>query len=147
MHRAFGADIHAIAALDVARHFAHDHNFAGLNAGVDLAIAADGDSAFGHGDFAFNAAVDVQRLGAADFALDEQRAANGGLIHGSGNGFNGSVCVGVGSRRSGLRVQRVIRRLKHVTFLGSPRGARSAKRLTPGSCGCSKFCGLRQLLA
>src|SRR5208337_2482429 len=95
---AFGADIHAIAALDVAIHFAHDHDFAGLNAGVDLAVAADGDSALGHGDFAFDAAVDVESLGAADFALDDQRAADGGLIHRSGDSLDWVVRVEVGSR-------------------------------------------------
>ena len=71
MHRAFRSDVHAIAALDVARHLAHDHNFASLDAGVHFAVAANGDAALGHGDFALNAAVNIKSFGAADFALDD----------------------------------------------------------------------------
>src|ERR1700692_1842224 len=101
MDRAFSTDIDAIAALDVAGHFTHDHNFAGLNAGVNLAVASDGDAALRHVDFAFDAAIDVKGFGAADFALDVESAADGGLIHRSGDGLDRVVCVGVGSRRCG----------------------------------------------
>ena len=91
VHRAFGSDVNAIAALDVASYFAHDHNFAGLDAGIDFAVAADSDSAFRHGDLAFDASVDVEGFGAADLALDDQSAANGGLIDGGGDGFDWDV--------------------------------------------------------
>ena len=52
-----------------------------------LAVAADGDAAIGHRDFAFDAAVDVEGFGAADLALDDQSAADGGLIYGSSDVF------------------------------------------------------------
>src|SRR5581483_9757771 len=71
VHRAFRANVHAIAALDVASHFAHDHNFAGLDAGVHFAVTANGDAALGHGDFALDPPVNVKSFRAADFALDD----------------------------------------------------------------------------
>src|SRR5579864_9038685 len=134
MDRTFGADIDAIGALDVAGHLTHDDNFAGVNGGIDLAVAADGDPAVGHGDLALDAAVNVKRFRAAHFALDVQGAADGGLINGSGDGFDGVVSVGVGSRGAGLGVKGV-RRLKYVTFLGSPRGASPWLAPDTWSCG------------
>src|SRR5208282_2895787 len=119
--RAFAADVDAVAALDITGHFAHDHNFAGLDAGVNLAVAADGHAALGHGDLALDAAINVESFRPADFALDDQSAADGGLIDGRGDGFDRVVGVGVGSRGTGLRVIEAVRRLKHATFLGPAR--------------------------
>ena len=42
--RTFAADIHAIAALHVARDLAHDHNFTRGNVGGDYAVASNGDT-------------------------------------------------------------------------------------------------------
>src|SRR5437588_10009500 len=96
--RAFAADVDAVAALDVAGHFAHDYDFAGGDAGIDHAVAANGDAAFRHDDFAFDPAIDVKRFGAADFAFDHEGTADGGLINGRSDGFDWVVGVGVGSR-------------------------------------------------
>src|SRR5690348_844432 len=138
--RTFSTDIDAIAALDVAIDLAHHDDFFGLDAGVDLAIAADGHAAFGHDDLAFNAAIDVEGLRSGNFALNDQSAADGRLIHGSGDGLDGVERVGVRSRRSGLQ-ERVIRRLKHATFLGFPPGALLAPDTIP-AVGL-EICGLR----
>ena len=97
MDRTFSTDVDAVGALDVAGNLAHDDNFASLDAGIDAAVPANRDAAFGRG-FAFNPAIDVERLGAADFSLDDQGTANGRLIYGSGDVFCGVVSVGVGSR-------------------------------------------------
>src|SRR5215469_8419782 len=77
--RTFGTHIDAIAALDVAVDFTHHDDFFGLNAGVDLAVAADGHAALGHDDLAFNPAIDIERFRSGNFALDDQSAADGGL--------------------------------------------------------------------
>src|SRR5437879_4229131 len=96
--RAFAANVDPIATLDVARYLAHDYDFAGSNAGIDFAVAPNGDAALGHGDFAFDAAVDVQRFRAADLTFNYQRTADGGLLDWRGDGFDWIVRVGVGSR-------------------------------------------------
>ena len=38
LDRTFGADVHPVAALDVAGNLAHDDDFASLNAGINLPL-------------------------------------------------------------------------------------------------------------
>src|SRR6266496_317844 len=77
---AFAADVHAVAALDVARDLAHDDDFARGNVGLHHAIAAHGYTMIFEGQRAFDLAIYVKRLAAADFAFDHQRASDGGLL-------------------------------------------------------------------
>jgi hypothetical protein len=58
--------------LDVALHAAQDHNFAGADVGDDAAVGCNGDAVIGKIDGALDAAIDVERFGAADFAFDDQ---------------------------------------------------------------------------
>src|ERR1700752_3661571 len=67
----FGTHIDAIAALDVAVDLAHHNDLFSLDAGVDLAIAADGHAALRHDDLAFNAAIDVESFRSSNLALDD----------------------------------------------------------------------------
>src|SRR5581483_3122669 len=70
--RAFGADIHAIAGLQVTAHFAEHHDFARGDVGVHDAVASDGDAVAGQIDGTFDATIDVKRFGARNLALDDQ---------------------------------------------------------------------------
>ena len=67
--RTFAADVQTVGALDVALHLAQDHNFAGADVGGDAAVASDGDPVLGKIDGALDSPIDVERFGAADFAL------------------------------------------------------------------------------
>jgi len=69
--RAFAADVQTVRALDVALHLAQDHDFAGTDIGGNAAVASNGHAAFGKIDGALDAAIDVQRFGAAHFTLDD----------------------------------------------------------------------------
>ena len=86
--RAFAADIQAIDALDVARHLAHDYNFAGADIGGYDAVASDGDAVVGKIDSAFDLAIDIECFRSSDLALDYERAADGGLLHGRADRFD-----------------------------------------------------------
>src|SRR4029077_4347171 len=81
--RTLAADVQAISALNVAVHLAHNHNFAGANVGRDAAVTSNGYAIVGKTNGALDPAVDVKRFRAADFALDDQRTADRGLLHGS----------------------------------------------------------------
>src|SRR5579863_10517083 len=96
LHHALAANIHAVAAFDVPGNLAHNHNFTGGNVGLHGAVASDGHSVLRQRDRAFDAAIDVERFRAADVALDDQRTANGGLLHGGSDGFDWGEGVGVG---------------------------------------------------
>src|SRR5208337_927313 len=93
---AFTANIHAVAAFDVADDFTHHHNFASGNVGLYTAVAADGHAILRERDLAFDPAVNIERFRAGDFALDDKRPANGGLFDGRGGGFDRVVRVRVG---------------------------------------------------
>src|SRR3974390_3364462 len=90
-HRAVAADVEAVAADHVALYLAHDDDFARVNVSSHHAVAADGDAVLRNVDGAFHAAVDEQGLGAADLALDDQGAANGGLLERSVRGLDRGV--------------------------------------------------------
>src|SRR5258706_6897086 len=107
--RAFAADIHAVAAVNVPTHLAHDNNFAGRDVGLHAAVAADGDAVVGQTDLALDAAIDIKRFRAADFALDDERTANGGLLDGRADGLDGVVRVRTRSRRGGPHAVYAIR--------------------------------------
>ena len=76
-NRAFAADIDAIAAFNVSAHLAHNHNFAGGDIRLHAAVSANGNAIIGQADLAFDAAVNVERFRAAEFAFNYERAANG----------------------------------------------------------------------
>ena len=78
--RAFAADVDAVGGMHVAAHLAKNHNFASHDVGRDLAVAADSDAIAGEVDCAFDFAIDVERLGAGDLALDDEALADGGLF-------------------------------------------------------------------
>src|SRR5579863_6443978 len=82
--RAVAADIHAVAGGQIAAHFAQHDDFAGVDVGGDHAVAANGDAIAGKIDGTFDPAVNIKRLGAGDFTLDDQRLADGGLVGGGG---------------------------------------------------------------
>src|SRR5580704_3452668 len=104
--RAFAANIHAVAAIDVSIHLAHHHNFASADVSLHAAVAADGDAVVRQADLAFDAAINIKRFRTADFALDDERAADGGLLDGRADGFDWVVRVEVGSGRVGLHAVR-----------------------------------------
>src|SRR5579863_6423518 len=79
--RTFAADIQTIGAMDVARHRTHNDNLLGVDIGDDGGVAANGDAAVAKVDGALDTAVDVERFGAADVALDDYGASDGGLLH------------------------------------------------------------------
>jgi hypothetical protein len=107
--RAFAADIDAVAALNVSVNLAHDHNLGGNNVGLHNAVAANGDAVVGQADFALDAAIHVKRFRAADFAFDDERTADGGLLDWRADGFNWNW-LGVGRRnwRIGFAAVRVL---------------------------------------
>src|ERR1035438_2363864 len=80
VERAFTADVEAIAGCHVAANFSENDDFTRGDVGGDYAVATDGDAIAGQIDGAFDAAVDVKRFGAGDFALDDQRLAERGLL-------------------------------------------------------------------
>src|SRR5262249_38558787 len=63
--RAFIADLGAVAGCHVALHFGQDHNFPGVDVGLDLAVSADAYAVAGQVDGAFHAAIDVMHFRAA----------------------------------------------------------------------------------
>jgi hypothetical protein len=70
--RAFAPNIQPVRALDVALHLADDHNFAGTDVGGGAAVTPNGDAVTGKINGALDSAIDVQRLGTADLAFDDQ---------------------------------------------------------------------------
>src|SRR5271167_709675 len=78
--RAFAADVHAIAGCDVAADFAEYHDLARRNVGRDHTVAAHGHTVTGQVDGTLHPAVNVERLRAGDFAFDNQRLAQRGLL-------------------------------------------------------------------
>ena len=90
VERAFAANVEAVAGRHVAADFAENDDFARGNVGRDYAITSDGDAIAGQVDGAFHAAIDVERLGAGDFALDDERLAERGLLLRSGDDGGGA---------------------------------------------------------
>ena len=86
-------------AFDIALDLAEDHDFAGADAGRDLAVLAHGDAVAGQVDAALDLAVDIQRFGAGNLALDEEAFADGGL-------FADEVAAGARCLNAGLQRQR-----------------------------------------
>ena len=80
--QAFAADVQPVRALDVALHFAHDHDFFGGDVCRDVSVAADGDAIVGKVNGPFDASVNEKRFRARHFTLDDKRASDVGLIHG-----------------------------------------------------------------
>lgn len=64
-------DIDTVSCIDVAANLAQDDNFAGVDAGGDLTISADGDAVPRKIYAALNLAVDKKRFRSCNFALDE----------------------------------------------------------------------------
>jgi hypothetical protein len=126
-----------IAGGEIAADFAQHDDFAGVDVGGDYAVASDGDAVAGEVDGALHAAVDVKRFGAGDFALNDERFADGSLVGGGGGYRPGSNGLSGGHRRAGgrhsgalrhgrlRRSLRLIGRLPHgvkVPFLVGIRG-------------------------
>ncbi len=88
--RTVAANVDAVAGGEVAADFAQDHDLTGIDVGGDNSIASDSDAVAGQIDGTFDAAVDVERLGAGHFALDDERLADGGLVSGGGGYRPGS---------------------------------------------------------
>src|SRR4051812_11165476 len=78
--RAFVADVDAVAGVQIATHFADDHDLARHHVRGDNAVASDGHAVSGQVDGAFHAAVDVERFRPGDFTLDDERFADSGLL-------------------------------------------------------------------
>src|SRR6266550_4626714 len=102
--RAFATDIQAIDTLDVAGYLAHNHNFAGADVGGYNAVASDGDAVVGKIDGSFDLAIDIECLGSRDLALDDQRTADRGLLHGRADGLDRVEGIGVRGKLRFLRV-------------------------------------------
>ena len=81
--------------MDIAGHGAHDDHFLGTYIGDDDAVTPNGDAAVAKIDGALDATVDKERFGAADLALDDDRASYGGLFHGRVYIFWWCVRVGI----------------------------------------------------
>ena len=77
---AFGTDVDAISGIDVALELAEDDDFAGADAGRDIAVLAHRDAIAGNADAALNLAVDEQGFGAGNLALDGEALADAGLL-------------------------------------------------------------------
>ena len=80
--RTLAADVQTVAALYIALNFSHDDYFTGVDVGGYGAVASDGDAMLGNVNAAFDASVDVKGLRTSQFALDNQRPANGCLLNG-----------------------------------------------------------------
>src|SRR5690242_2528856 len=79
--------------MDVAGHLPHDDYFLGGDIGHDNAVATDSDTAVCEVDGTFDAAVNIERFGAAHFALDDNGTTDGGLLHGCRYVFGWCVSV------------------------------------------------------
>src|SRR5208337_980081 len=78
--RAFAPDVHPVAGRQVAANFAQHHDFARRDIGRNHAVAAHGHPVAGQVDGSLHSAVNVKRLRAGDFAFDDQRLAERGLL-------------------------------------------------------------------
>src|SRR5580765_1119037 len=78
--RTFAADVQPVGTLDVPANLAHDHNFAGIDVGLDDAMAADGHPVFWNADRPFNAAVNIEGFRTCKFTFNHYRFANGSLL-------------------------------------------------------------------
>jgi hypothetical protein len=66
-----GPYFHALAAPQCARHFSADDDLAGIDIRRNLAVRSYGDAAISEMNCTLNLAVDIQVIGAADFALNQ----------------------------------------------------------------------------
>src|SRR5262249_13084651 len=105
--RTFIADFSAVAGGHISFDFAQDHDFLGVDVGLDLAVAAYSHAMAGKVDGAFHAAVNVQRFRTADLTFDDERLANRGLFlvvdygvawRGNGRGLGRQGAAGVHKR-------------------------------------------------
>src|SRR5579862_9290006 len=120
---AVAANVDPVAGGEIATDFAEHNDLTGIDVGGDYAVASDGDAIACKVDGALDAAIDVERLGAGDFAFDDQRLADGGLIRSGGGNRPGSSGLSGGHRRAGgrhsgaLRRGRLRRRLRLISRL------------------------------
>src|SRR5581483_5036343 len=91
--RALAADVKAVTAINISIDLAHDDDFARGDVGRNRAVSTDGDAVIFHDDRAFDPSVNIEGFGTTDFALNHQRAADRGLLHGSANRFHGHHAV------------------------------------------------------
>ena len=89
---AFAADVNTVAGGDVALYLAEHNDFAGGDAGSNLAIAANGNAVAGQVDGALNLAVNVEGFRTADLTFHDKRLTDGRLVT--------SRCRGGGSGRT-----------------------------------------------
>jgi hypothetical protein len=87
--RTFTADVHTVAGIDIAAHFAKNHHFPGSDIRRHLGIPANRDPAVRRVDRTLDVAFDIQRFGTYDFALDLQALADRGRISGCGRWWRG----------------------------------------------------------
>src|SRR5215472_3314519 len=85
--RTFVTNISPIAGGHVALDLAQDHDFLGVDVGLDLPVATNGHPVPREVDSAFDAAIDVERFRASHLAFDDQRFANRGLLLAVHNGI------------------------------------------------------------
>src|SRR6185437_6052408 len=97
------------AGCDVAFYLAQDHNFLGIDVGLDLAVAANRNAIAGQIDGAFYASVDIKRFRAGNFALDDERFPDRGLL--------GVVENGIARRRDRRWLARLSGGSAHNWFL------------------------------
>jgi hypothetical protein len=74
------ADIHTVACIDVAAHFAEDDDFSRGDVRRYLAIPAHCHAIARQIDRAFHLAIDVQRFGTCHLALNDEALADSSLI-------------------------------------------------------------------
>src|ERR1700722_8179751 len=101
--RAFAANIHAIAGLAVTTNLTQHDDLARYDVRGNLAIAAHGHTISRQIDCTFDLAVDVQRFGACQLALDDQRLANRRLLARWDGRGRSSTTNGRRSSRAGLK--------------------------------------------
>ena len=78
--RPIAANIHAVAGGQIPPDFAQHHNLPRINVGSNHSIAADRHSIAREVDRSLHAPINVERLRARHFALNNQRLANRGLV-------------------------------------------------------------------
>ena len=85
-HFAVFLDLDAIAHADIAHGLAVDHNFAGIDLGIQLSAASDGEPVIEQGNGTFDLAIDLQIFVAGDFTLDGKRGPDTGQVTCRGDG-------------------------------------------------------------
>src|SRR5205814_2497273 len=97
--------VNAVTGVQVAADFAEHDHFASIDVRGDLSVAAYGNAIARQLNRAFNLAVDVERLGAGDFALNDQALADRRLFLSIQDGI--TVCRGRGRFGAGSETRGV----------------------------------------